>query len=150
LSSGVKALPVGRLSSGKEVAQWSGSQLCLLAEDEGPRGPFPRSSVASVTQPTCSQVIMRSWVSWDPAAWRVFWDPRHPQWVHTEDGRVDPNLNGSWPLVGQGSSVPVPAGTRPSALRSTHPRSRGDPEVLWHGEYSGALSCLHWVLKEGH
>ena len=44
LSPGVRALPVGQLSS----AQWSGSQLCLLAEDEGPKGPCPRSSFASV------------------------------------------------------------------------------------------------------
>ena len=48
LSSGVRALPVGQLSSGKEGAQGSGSQLRLLAEDEGPKGPCPRSSVASV------------------------------------------------------------------------------------------------------
>jgi hypothetical protein len=49
LSSGIRALPVGRLSSGKEGAQGSWSELCLLAEDEGPMGPCPRSSVASVT-----------------------------------------------------------------------------------------------------
>ena len=48
LSSGVRTLPVGQLSSGKEGAQGSGSQLCLLAEDEGLKGPCPRSSVASV------------------------------------------------------------------------------------------------------
>jgi hypothetical protein len=48
LNPGVRVLSVGRLSSGKEGAQWSGSQLCLLAEDEGPKGPCPRSSVASV------------------------------------------------------------------------------------------------------
>jgi hypothetical protein len=39
LSSGVRTLPVGLLSSCKEGAQGSGLQLCLLAEDEGPRGP---------------------------------------------------------------------------------------------------------------
>ena len=48
LSPGVRALPVGQLSSGKEGAQRSGFQLCLLAEDEGLKGPCPRSSVASV------------------------------------------------------------------------------------------------------
>ena len=48
LSPGVRALPVGQLSSGKEGAQGFGFQLCLLAEDEGPKGPCPRSSVVSV------------------------------------------------------------------------------------------------------
>jgi hypothetical protein len=37
-------------------------------------------------------------------------------WVHAEDSGAGPNLNGSQPLVGQGSFVPVPAGTRPSAI----------------------------------
>ena len=36
--------------------------------------------------------------------------------VHKEDGRACPNRNGSQPLVGQGSFVPVPAGTRPSGF----------------------------------
>ena len=48
LNPGVRTLPVGRLFSGKEGAQGSGSQLCLLVEDEGQMGPCPRSSVASV------------------------------------------------------------------------------------------------------
>ena len=37
-------------------------------------------------------------------------------WVYTEDGGAGPDLNGSQPLVGQGSFVPVPAGTRPSSV----------------------------------
>ena len=36
--------------------------------------------------------------------------------VHAEDGRAAPDLNGSLPLVGWGSSVPVPTGTRPSVI----------------------------------
>ena len=48
LSPVVRALPVGRITFDKEGSQGSGSQLCLLAEDEGPKGPCPRSSVASV------------------------------------------------------------------------------------------------------
>jgi hypothetical protein len=32
-------------------------------------------------------------------------------WVHAEDGRADPDLNGSQPLVQRGFFVPVPAGT---------------------------------------
>ena len=36
--------------------------------------------------------------------------------VHTEDGGSGPDLNGSQPLVGWGSFVPVPAGTRPSTI----------------------------------
>jgi hypothetical protein len=47
LSPGVRDLLQGRLSSGKEGALGSGSELCLLAEDEGPKGSCPRSSVAS-------------------------------------------------------------------------------------------------------
>jgi hypothetical protein len=36
--------------------------------------------------------------------------------VHAEDGRAGHDLNGSQPLVGLGSFVPVPAGTRPSSI----------------------------------
>ena len=36
--------------------------------------------------------------------------------VHTEDGWDGPGQNGSQPLVGQGSFVPVLAGTRPCAI----------------------------------
>ena len=36
--------------------------------------------------------------------------------VHAEDGRAGPDLNGSQPLVGQGSFVSVPGVTRPSAI----------------------------------
>ena len=37
-------------------------------------------------------------------------------WVHAEDGWAGPDLNGSQLHVRQGSSVPVPAGTRPSTI----------------------------------
>jgi hypothetical protein len=43
----VRALPRGWLSSGREGSKGSVSQLCLLSEDKGPKGPCPRSSVAS-------------------------------------------------------------------------------------------------------
>ena len=36
--------------------------------------------------------------------------------VHAEDGGAGSDLNGSQPLVGRGSFVPVPAGTRPSVI----------------------------------
>ena len=36
--------------------------------------------------------------------------------VYTEDGRAGPDLNGSQPLVGWGSFISVPAGTRPSVI----------------------------------
>ena len=45
----VRALSVGKLFSGGEGAQIFEDQLCLLAEDECPKGPCPRSSVVSVT-----------------------------------------------------------------------------------------------------
>ena len=37
-------------------------------------------------------------------------------WVHAEDGGAGPDLNGSHSLVRRGSFVPVPAGTRPTAI----------------------------------
>jgi hypothetical protein len=43
----VRVLSVGKLSSCREGTQRSGAQLCLLAEDEGLKGPCPRNSVAS-------------------------------------------------------------------------------------------------------
>ena len=36
--------------------------------------------------------------------------------VHAEDGGTGPDLNGSQPLVGWDSFVPLPAGTRPSEI----------------------------------
>jgi hypothetical protein len=38
----------GKLSSCKEGAQRSVAQIHLLAEDEGPKGPWPRRCVAAV------------------------------------------------------------------------------------------------------
>ena len=59
LSPVVRALPVGRITFDKEGSQGSGSQLCLLAEDEGPKGPCPRSSVASVAHmPSSAQEVL--------------------------------------------------------------------------------------------
>jgi hypothetical protein len=55
----VKALSTGKLSSCREGAQRSGSQLGVLAEDEVLKGPCPRRSVASV-----SRVL--SCVDWSP------------------------------------------------------------------------------------
>ena len=48
LVSVVRVLSAGKLSSCQEGAQRSGAQICLLSEDEGPKGSCPRSSVASV------------------------------------------------------------------------------------------------------
>jgi hypothetical protein len=45
----VRALSTGNLSSGGESVPRSGSQLCLLAEHEDPKGPCPRSCVASAS-----------------------------------------------------------------------------------------------------
>jgi|UPI0000F4E192 hypothetical protein len=36
--------------------------------------------------------------------------PDDLSWVHAENGLAGPGLNGFQPLVGQGSSVPAPAG----------------------------------------
>ena len=50
LSSGARALSGGQFSFGMEGGQSSGSQLYLLAEDEGLKRPYQRSSVASVVR----------------------------------------------------------------------------------------------------
>ena len=113
LSPGVRALPVGRLSSGKEGAQGSGSQLCLLAEDEGQKGPCPRSSVASVAQVLSSDHKVLGVLG-------VLWHGESSEtldalcWIHAQDGGAGPDQKESQPLVGWGSFIPVPAGTRPS------------------------------------
>jgi hypothetical protein len=44
----VRALSTGKLSHCREDAQRSGDQPCLMAEDGGPKGPCPRSSVVSM------------------------------------------------------------------------------------------------------
>jgi hypothetical protein len=46
----VRALSSGKLSSCREGSQRSGAQIHLLAQDEGLKGPYPKSSVASVVQ----------------------------------------------------------------------------------------------------
>jgi hypothetical protein len=57
LIPGVRALPVGQLSSVMEEVQGSRSQLRLLTEVGGLKGPCPRSSVASA-------IHMLSCVEW--------------------------------------------------------------------------------------
>jgi hypothetical protein len=116
LSSGVRTLPVGWLSSDKECVQESGSQLHLLAEDEGPIGPWPRSSVVSITHMLSGDqevlVVPKSWGPEGESTGALDALGR----VHAEDGGAVPDLNGSQPLVRHGSFVPVPAGTRPSTI----------------------------------
>ena len=110
LSPWVRALPVGQLSSGKEGALGSGSQLWLLAEDEA-----PRSSVASVTHVLSGdhKVLCILGVLWHGESSGAL-DTLGQ--VHAEDGMTGPDLNGSQPLAGRGSSVSVLAGTRTSAV----------------------------------
>jgi hypothetical protein len=131
LSPRVRALPVGWLSSGKEGAQGSGSQLCLLAEDKGPKGPWPKSSVASVShvlfcdsEVLCVLGVLRSGESSGPLG--------ALDRVHKEDGGAGPAWKESQPLVGQCSFVPVPAGTRPSMILWSwcYVPLTGDPEVI--------------------
>ena len=115
LTSGVRVIHVGQLSSGKEYAQGSGSQLSLLAEDQGPMGPWPRCSVASIAHMLSGdhKVLGMLEVLLCGAS-SIAQDVLGP--VYAEDGRAAPDLNGSQPLVGWGSSVPVPTGTRPSVI----------------------------------
>jgi hypothetical protein len=107
--------PCSWLSSGKECVQVSGSQLCLLAEDEDSRGPWPRSSVASIAHVLSGDqevlgVLGVLWLGESSGALDALGR------VHAEDGSAGPDLNGTESLVGKGSSVPLPAGTRPSAI----------------------------------
>ena len=83
----------------------------LLAEDEGLKEPFPRSSVASVVH-----MISSDYEVLGLAEWRVLWGPRCPHPGSNRRWRAGPDRKGSQPLVGQGSVVPVPAGTSPSLI----------------------------------
>jgi hypothetical protein len=77
LSPGFRAFPGGGLSSGGEGAQVSGFQLRLLAEDEGPMEPCPRSFGASATH----VLSYDNWSLWshDPSCARACW-------VRAQDG----------------------------------------------------------------
>jgi hypothetical protein len=106
-------------------------------------GPWPRIFVASIIQVLSSDqgvlgvlgVLRRGESSGALDAFSR---------VHVEDGRAGPDLNGSQPLVGWGSFVPVFASTRPSVILwswcCVPPNC--DPKVLQHGEHSGALSSF--------
>ena len=91
------------------------SQLYILAKDKGPKGPCRRSSVASFTH-----VLSRDHGVLDLLGVLLYAESSGALeaigQVHAEDGRAGPDLNGSQPLVRRGSFVPVPAGTRPTAI----------------------------------
>lgn len=65
----VRALSAGKLSACMEGIQKSGTQIHLLAEDEGSKGPCPRSSVASATH----MLFCIDWYQWsqDPGCARA-------------------------------------------------------------------------------
>jgi hypothetical protein len=79
LSPRVRALPRGKLFSDKEGAQGSGSPLCLLAEDEGPKGPCLRSSVASAAH----VLSCLDWSQWSQDL--VFARAYHVGWSHQKE-----------------------------------------------------------------
>ena len=90
----------------------SGSQLGLLAEDEGPKGPCPISSVASVAHmPSSAQEVLGVLEILQSGEFSGALNTLGC--VHAKDGVDGPNWKESQPLVGQVSFVPVPAGTRP-------------------------------------
>ena len=108
----VRVLSSGKLSSCREGAQRSGAQLCLLAEDEGPKGPCPRSSVASVAHMSSSaQEVLSVLEILQSGEFSGALNTLGR--VNAEDGGAGPDWKESQPLVGQVSFVPVPAGTRP-------------------------------------
>ena len=55
----VIALSEDKFSSGREGAQRSGAQLCLMAEDEGLKGPFPSSVVSVFLTLSCMDWSLR-------------------------------------------------------------------------------------------
>jgi hypothetical protein len=57
----VRALSAGKLFFCREGAQRPAAHLCLLAEDEGPKGPSPRSFCG----PTRSHEWTGHWETWD-------------------------------------------------------------------------------------
>ena len=98
LSPGVRALPRGPLSSGSEGALGSESHLCLLVEDKGPKGPCPRSFVASAAHvitrnPKVLGVIGGLWHGESSG------DLGELHWVHREDARAGPIQDESQPLI---------------------------------------------------
>ena len=112
LSPVVRALPVGRITFDKEGSQGSGSQLCLLAEDEGPKGPCPKSSVASVAHmPSSAQEVLGMLEELQSGEFSGALNTLRR--VNAEDGGAGTHWKESQPLVGQVSFVPVPAGKRP-------------------------------------
>ena len=145
LNPGARDLPRCWLFSGKVGAQGSVSQLNLLAEDEGPKTPCPRSSVVSATDVFSSVPkvlgalggLQHGELSGYLATLLGF--PRKMAW-----GCLWPYE--SQPLVGWSSFVPIPAGTRPYGILWNWcyvPLETSDPKVLgvlgdlWHGESSG-------------
>jgi hypothetical protein len=75
---GVRALSAGKLC-GREGVQRSGAQPFLLAEGEGPKGPFPRSSVASAA-------LALSCVDWSLRDLDTRWWSHLSPWVRALPG----------------------------------------------------------------
>jgi hypothetical protein len=139
----VTALSAGKLSSCREVAQRSGAQLCLLAEDEGLKGPCPRSSVASGAQVLSymdwSLRGIRYKIVFSPESWSQspLWGPtllsdskilgvlrslRYGKcpgdletvcWVHAEGGGAGSDQDEPQLLIRKFFCVPIPADTAP-------------------------------------
>lgn len=84
LRPGVRALPGGQVSTSKDCTQGSGSQLHLLAEDEVPKGPCLRSSVASA-----ANVLLR-----DPKVLGVLGGMRHGE----SSGDLELSTGFSWKI----------------------------------------------------
>ena len=90
----------------------SGFPLGLLAEDEGPKGPCPISSVASVAHmPSSAQEVLGVLEVLQSGEFSGALNTLAR--VNADDGGAGPDWKESQPLVGQVSFVPVPAGKRP-------------------------------------
>ena len=146
----VRALSSGNLSSCREGAQRSGAQIHLLVEDEGPKGPCPRSSVASVTH-------MVSHLHWSlrGAGYKMALSPESrgqcPLWRLTL--LSDPKILGVLGLLwlGESSGMESPLGTMGLSTEFAAKVVRGwrqperTPVTGWEG-FLCPCSCWHRPL----
>jgi hypothetical protein len=92
-----RALSAGKLSSCRGGAQRSGAQICLLDEDEGPKGPCLRNSVSSAAP----QLFWAAWSLRDPG-YKMVLSPdsggQSPLWrpTHLSDPKILSVLGHLW------------------------------------------------------
>jgi hypothetical protein len=160
----VRALFAGKLSSCTDCPRKSGAQIHLLAEDEGPKGPCPRSSVASAAHKQCGLLSERPGIQDGVLTWIPGSEPsleadsplmgRYPEvWLYADDeGPKGPcprssvasanhkqQRTGLWETWDSRCCSPESQDQsplwRPTLL--SDPKILGVLGCLWHGESSG-------------